>query len=169
MSRTTAPTPSNETRIRELIGNFDEFILTPRALRLKAQQLMSLADALELGDAHAELFPSDPVGVEIDRIIEAICARFRVDNKKLMSKARNQPVALARQVGMYIARKLSNKSYPVIGDKFDRDHSTVIHAHDLIARRCKNEPGFARFVQSIMDHCDTAKRLESATDAQVAA
>lgn len=166
MSRTTAPAPpNNATRIRELIGNFDEFVLTPRALRLKAQQLMALADALELGDAGAELFPADPIGVDIDRIIEAICARFRVDRKRLLSKARNQPIALARQVGMYIARKLSEKSFPVIGDKFERDHSTVIHAHDLIAGRIKKEPRFGLFVESIMDQLKT----KQTDDAQVAA
>ena len=33
-------------------------------------------------------------------------------------------------------------SFPGIGEAFGRDHSTVIHAHNLIARRIANDSAF---------------------------
>ncbi len=39
---------------------------------------------------------------------------------------------------MYLCRKLTDNSFPTIGEHFGRDHSTVIHAYNLIARRVSN-------------------------------
>ena len=43
---------------------------------------------------------------------------------------------------MYLCRKLTDNSFPVIGEHFGRDHSTVIHAYNLIARRVGNDSAF---------------------------
>ena len=46
----------------------------------------------------------------------------------LKSKRRQQAIALPRQVAMYLARKLTNASYPEIGERFGgKDHTTVMH------------------------------------------
>ena len=43
---------------------------------------------------------------------------------------------------MYLCRKLTDSSFPTIGESFGRDHSTVIHACNLIARRVANDSAF---------------------------
>jgi chromosomal replication initiator protein len=43
---------------------------------------------------------------------------------------------------MYLARKVARASLPAIGEKFGRDHSTVIHAIQVIEKRCEEDPGF---------------------------
>jgi chromosomal replication initiator protein len=58
-------------------------------------------------------------------------------------------VAFARQVAMYLCRKLSRSSFPVIGQHFDRDHSTVIHGCGLIGRRVAGEPAFAAALERL--------------------
>jgi len=50
---------------------------------------------------------------------------------------------------MYLSRKLTDSSYPVIGEHFGRDHSTVIHAYNLIARRVSNDSAFGRSIEKI--------------------
>jgi chromosomal replication initiator protein len=46
-----------------------------------------------------------------------------------MSKRRNRAVARPRQVAMTLAKELTDRSYPEIGDAFGgRDHTTVLHA-----------------------------------------
>jgi chromosomal replication initiator protein len=67
----------------------------------------------------------------------------------LKSKKRTQHIAFCRQVAMYLARKLTDSSFPVIGEHFGRDHSTVIHAYNLIARRISNDSAFRMSIEKI--------------------
>ena len=48
--------------------------------------------------------------------------------KELQSSRRARTVARPRQVAMYLAKQLTSRSLPEIGRKFDRDHTTVMHA-----------------------------------------
>ena len=52
----------------------------------------------------------------------------------MLSKRRSRSVARPRQVAMALAKELTNKSLPEIGDGFGgRDHTTVLHACRKIA------------------------------------
>jgi len=47
----------------------------------------------------------------------------------MYSKRRPANIAMPRQVAMYLAKELTQKSLPEIGDLFGgRDHTTVLHA-----------------------------------------
>lgn len=68
-------------------------------------------------------------------VIWLICVRFRVDREELLSKERTQPLALIRQIAMYVARRATGRSYPVLGREFGgrdhargRDHTTIMSA-----------------------------------------
>jgi chromosomal replication initiator protein len=54
-----------------------------------------------------------------------------------------------RLVAMYLCRKLTDSSFPCIGEAFGRDHSTVIHAYNLIARRISNDSAFRMSIEKI--------------------
>jgi chromosomal replication initiator protein len=56
-------------------------------------------------------------------------------------------VALARHIAVYLCRKLTGKSFPVISAHFNKDHSTAIHSVDLIARRIESELPFRRMIE----------------------
>jgi chromosomal replication initiator protein len=46
----------------------------------------------------------------------------------------------ARQISMFLARELTNASFPDIGNKVGgRDHSTVIYAHNKIKRMLETD------------------------------
>jgi chromosomal replication initiator protein len=54
---------------------------------------------------------------------------FRVDAGELRGPGRHRGILLPRQVGMYLARRLTDLSLEQIGAYFGgRDHSTVLHA-----------------------------------------
>ena len=61
-------------------------------------------------------------------IIEEVGRFFSVDESTLRGTLKNKGTAEARQVAMYLIRKMTNLSLPDIGREFNRDHSTVIHA-----------------------------------------
>jgi len=47
----------------------------------------------------------------------------------MYSKRRPANIALPRQIAMYLAKELTQKSLPEIGELFGgRDHTTVLHA-----------------------------------------
>ncbi len=86
---------------------------------------------------------------DVESIQRTVSDSFHVRLADLKSKKRTQHIAFCRQVAMYLCRKLTDSSFPVIGDHFDRDHSTVIHAYNLIARRMSSDSAFRMSIEKI--------------------
>jgi chromosomal replication initiator protein len=85
----------------------------------------------------------------IESIQKTVSDFFHIRLADLKSKKRTQHIAFCRQVAMYLCRKLTDNSFPVIGEHFGRDHSTVIHAYNLIARRVGNDSAFRMSIEKI--------------------
>src|SRR4051795_3558055 len=75
--------------------------------------------------------PPDKASVEA--IQHAAAEAYGLSRERLLARDRSPKVALARQVAMYLARELTDVSLPEIGRGFERDHSTVVHAHKRIS------------------------------------
>jgi len=72
--------------------------------------------------------------VSIDNIQKTVADYFKLRVGDLLSKRRSRSVARPRQIGMALAKELTNHSLPEIGDAFGgRDHTTVLHACRRIA------------------------------------
>jgi chromosomal replication initiator protein len=89
-------------------------------------------------------------------ILKAIAQEFGFDIEELCGNDRHRPLVHARQIGMYITRELTDFSYPTIAKEFGgRDHTTVIHAVEKIAREMsQNKTTYDQVTQII-------KRLKS--------
>ena len=61
-------------------------------------------------------------------VISQVCKFYSVDEIALRGSNRSKAIAEARQVAMYLVRKLTNLSLPHIGQEFARDHTTVLYA-----------------------------------------
>ena len=86
---------------------------------------------------------------DIEAIQRVVSECFHIRLADLKSKKRTQRVAFCRQVAMYLCRKITSNSFPSIGEHFGRDHSTVIHAFNLIERRVNNDSGFRFSIEKI--------------------
>jgi chromosomal replication initiator protein len=86
---------------------------------------------------------------DVEAIQRTVSDSFHVRLADLKSKKRTQHIAFCRQVAMYLCRKLTDSSFPCIGEHFGRDHSTVIHAYNLIARRMSNDSAFRMSIEKI--------------------
>jgi len=71
-------------------------------------------------------------------IISQVCKFYSVDETVLRGTQKNKGTAEARQVAMYLIRKLTNLSLPDIGKEFARDHSTVLYAIRKVEVALKN-------------------------------
>ena len=82
--------------------------------------------------------PSNLVSVE--SIQKAVAEYYRIKVADMYSKRRPANIARPRQIAMYLAKELTQKSLPEIGEQFGgRDHTTVLHAVRKIAQeRQKN-------------------------------
>ncbi len=67
-----------------------------------------------------------------------MCKFYNVDEVVLRGTQKNKGTAEARQVAMYLIRKLTNLSLPDIGKEFARDHSTVLYAIRKVEVALKN-------------------------------
>ncbi|HXN87652.1 MAG TPA: chromosomal replication initiator protein DnaA [Candidatus Binataceae bacterium] len=86
---------------------------------------------------------------DVEAIQRTVSDFFHIKLADLKSKKRTQHIAFCRQVAMYLCRKLTDCSFPAIGDHFSRDHSTVIHAYNLIARRVSGDSAFRMSIEKI--------------------
>lgn len=66
--------------------------------------------------------------ITVDEIQTKVAEYFKIRIADLRSERRERSVARPRQIAMYLAKKLTVRSLPDIGRKFDRDHTTVMHA-----------------------------------------
>ena len=67
--------------------------------------------------------------ITVEFIQQLVAEHFSLTVEKLQHETRKRNVVIARQLSMYLAKKLTNKSLKAIGENFGgRDHSTVIYS-----------------------------------------
>ena len=65
-------------------------------------------------------------------IISQVGKFYGVDENTLRGTLKNKRTAEARQMAIYLIRKLTNLSTPDIGKEFNRDHTTILHSINKI-------------------------------------
>jgi len=131
------------TNIRELEGALTR-VLAYASLRGETVNLEMSTKIL--ADTHS--------GQKKEITIEAIQKKsadfFRIEAAMMTAKKKTAKIAVARQAAMYLARSLTDNSLKAIGAAFGgRDHSTVIHACDLISKRMATEPAFREKIDKL--------------------
>ena len=61
-------------------------------------------------------------------IISQVCKFYSMDETVLRGTLKNKGTAEARQIAIYLIRKLTNLSLPDIGKEFGRDHATILYS-----------------------------------------
>jgi len=90
--------------------------------------------------------------VSIEDIIKVVAGKLNVKIADIKAHNKNKNLVLARQISMYLARKLTNLSYPDIGQKIGgRDHSTVIYANNKVLNNLDVDNSFKKLVADIED------------------
>ena len=90
--------------------------------------------------------------VSVEEIIKVVAGKMNVKIADIKAHNKNKNLVLARQISMYLARKLTHFSYPDIGQKIGgRDHSTVIYANNKILKSMESNVNFSKLVQDIED------------------
>jgi chromosomal replication initiator protein len=91
-------------------------------------------------DALKDLLSVQNRQISVENIQKTVADFFNIKVADMYSKKRPANIARPRQIAMYLAKELTKKSLPEIGDLFGgRDHTTVLHAvRKIAADRNKN-------------------------------
>ncbi|MBR1928121.1 MAG: chromosomal replication initiator protein DnaA [Paludibacteraceae bacterium] len=86
----------------------------------------------------------------LDHITEVVCEHFGIDAKQLYAQSRKREIAQARQVAMYMAKKLTECPLVEIGKKMGgRNHATVLHAIRTVTEQIEYDAFLRRSVKQI--------------------
>jgi len=86
--------------------------------------------------------------ITIEEIQKRVAEHFSIRITDMSSARRARNVARPRQVAMYLAKQLTQRSLPDIGRRFGgRDHTTVMHAVSRVGELMSRDAGFAEDVE----------------------
>lgn len=111
--------------IRELKGTFKDLLAYSSIMKIET---ITLDIAIyRLKEKIATTIYTSPISV--DKIIQMVGEYFDVKTQDIIGYKRTKSIALARQIAMYLSRKLTRLSTTQIGTHFgNREHGTVMHA-----------------------------------------
>lgn len=112
-------------------------------------ELMGRAVTLELAqDILTDLLRANARKITIDEIQRKVAEHFSIKVTEMSSSRRARAVARPRQIAMYLAKKLTTRSFPEIGRKFgNRDHTTVLHGVRRIEELIQDDASLAEDVR----------------------
>ncbi|HEX4585172.1 MAG TPA: chromosomal replication initiator protein DnaA [Burkholderiaceae bacterium] len=85
-------------------------------------------------EALKDLLQASTGQITVELIQRTVADYYKIKVSDMYSKRRPTSIAAPRQVAMYLAKELTQKSLPEIGELFGgRDHTTVLHAVRKIA------------------------------------
>ena len=83
-------------------------------------------------------------------VVNYICSTYHIDEEVLRGQSRGREVVTARQIAMYLMRRMICMNLVDIGKEFgDRDHTTVLHSLDKVEKQMRSDPAFAEMVKQI--------------------
>lgn len=79
--------------------------------------------------------------ISTDDILKAVSSFFHLKSADLKSSRKHKVVAQPRQIAMYLSRKMTNLSFPELGQKFGgKDHTTIMHGCTKIQKELETNP-----------------------------
>ncbi len=117
--------------IRTLIGKLTKVIF--------ASKLHERSITIDLvNDALKESAGEKQEEIQVDDIINCVCNFYKVSKNDITGKKKNKEFTEPRQICMYLITEMMNLPLVTVGQKFGRDHATVIYSRNKIAEEIKN-------------------------------
>ena len=134
-----------KTNIRELEGSLNKLIALYRIGGRKNFDVSLAAEAMK-----DMIAPDDSHKVTPELVLDVVSDHFNVSVSELKGSRRNARTAGARQIVMYLCRQMTDASLQSIGNLLGgRDHSTVNHGVDKIARDVEKDETLRNTIEII--------------------
>ena len=135
-----------KSNIRELEGSLNKLIALYRINNNQKEIDITLAS-----EALKDLIsPDENRKVTPELIIDVVSEHFNIPISDLKSSKRNAEIANARQIAMYLCRKMTDTPLKTIGLLLGgRDHSTVNHGVDKVSNDVENNETLSNTISII--------------------
>jgi len=118
-----------DSNVRELEGCLSQVVFYAN---LMGHHFADINDAKE---ALKNVKKDEKAQVTMDKIINVCCEYYNVNKQDLVGKKKNKEIVDPRQIAMYLITEILDAPLVSIGRVFgNRDHTTVMHARDKVAR-----------------------------------
>jgi chromosomal replication initiator protein len=97
-----------------------------------------------------EIASDKKISLGIDDITKIVCDFLSLPENKIREKTRKKEVVFARQIAMYLSKEYTSNSLKTIGLYYGgKDHSTVIHACNLIQKNLETDIHLQEIIQKL--------------------
>ncbi len=87
--------------------------------------------------------------ITIEKIAQITANYFDLTVKDLKSTARQQKIAHARHLAVYLSREVLTLSYEAIGEYFAKKHTTIMYSCDIVADKLKSDRNIQSEVEEL--------------------
>ena len=87
--------------------------------------------------------------INLEMVTQAVSSFFKLEEDTLFTSSKKREIADARQIVMYLSKKLIGMSFKNIGTKLGRTHGTVIHACRVVEERLSIDKNLRNSIDSI--------------------
>lgn len=132
-----------DSSIRDLLG----YLI--RVIAMSTLQGIPLSKELAQ-IALREILHRHKKNITVDDIISHVAKAFNVKVADIKSRKKHKLYALPRQIGMYLAKELTELSYPAIGVAFGgKNHTTVIYAVKKVEKRLETDHALKNLIEGL--------------------
>jgi len=132
-----------ESNIRDLVGYLIRVIAMSTLQGIPLTKDLAQVALREILHRHAKT-------ITMDDIISYSAKAFNIKPADIKSKKKHKQFSLPRQVAMYLARDLTELSYPEIGAALGgKDHSTVIYGTRKIEKKMEADHSLRNMVEGL--------------------
>lgn len=89
--------------------------------------------------------------INFEMITQEVCSYYQIDPDNIFTKTRKREISDARQMIMYLSKKLAKMPLTAIGTRLSRTHATVLHACNNIDERLAFEKQLQEDVRKIQE------------------
>ena len=87
--------------------------------------------------------------ISISTIVREVASYYNIETSELKGKKRTAIIKDARNMAIYLTRKITQYSTTEIGNYFDRDHSTITHSIDKVDKERKENSDLAAALDTL--------------------
>lgn len=89
--------------------------------------------------------------ITIPGIIDLVAEFYNVSTEDIFGTNRAQKIAFARQVAIYLAREMTQESFPFIGDVFNKKHTTIMYSYEKVKEDIPHNSTLSKDISTLVN------------------
>ncbi len=127
-----------ESCMQKIVG-YAELLSKPLTIEIAQKQLRDIFSQPASGS------------ISVETIQKVVADHYNISLSDIKSKKRNKKFVIPRQIAIYIARQITEFSFPELGNEFGgRDHTTAMHSYEKVVEQLKTDSVLDTTIQMLI-------------------